>query len=177
MGLRFASALTGLWLVRGHFGEGRLVLDACLAQKGAAAPSPARANALYVNGLLVMVQADLKGAQALHEESLVVSRQLGDLSNIARALENLGLVMRLQGDLAVARAYLEESLAMQRQQANPKALAMCLVNFAAVVGGQGDLVGAQALLEESLAQHRQIGNPRNLSMCLLNIGSSGCETR
>ncbi len=170
-GLRLASALIGLWFVRGHLAEGRAMLDACLSQKGASAPSSARADALYANGLLATAQTDLGGAWALHQESLTVSRQLEDLPGVARVLDNLGLVARLQGDFSVARSLLEESLAMYRQQEDPRTIAMCLVNLAAVLAVQGNLAGARALLEESLIMHRRLQDPRSLSMCLLNIGS------
>src|SRR5262249_2976489 len=70
-----------------------------------------RAKALNGAGRLAIVQWDMAAARAQWEESLAISRELGDERSIAASLHGLGTVAYNQSDIAVARALWEESLA------------------------------------------------------------------
>ncbi len=92
-----AAALWRFWWLRGHVAEGREQLEAALAVDGSTA-SAARATALDGAGVLAETQGDYDRAEALHRESLALSRERGDKTGIARALGNLGVVAFDRGD-------------------------------------------------------------------------------
>ena len=92
-----AAALWRFWWLRGHVAEGREQLETALAVDGSTA-SAARAAALDGAGVLAETQGDYDRAEALHQESLALSRERGDKTGIARALGNLGVVAFDRGD-------------------------------------------------------------------------------
>ena len=171
-GLRLAGALWRFWSVRGHLSEGRRWLDQALARAGASGgeASAARAKALQGAVTLARRQGDYAGSQELCEESLALSRQLGDQHGIAKSLYDMGQVAYTQDDFAGARALFEESLTLFRQLGDQEGVANALRGLGLVVHSQGDFAGARALCEESLALSRQSGDPRAISNALMNLG-------
>src|SRR5208282_3044244 len=145
-GLRFCGALQGFWWTRGHFSEGRQWCDRLLGKAGAEDAMPERAKALNTAGGLAYYQGDFPGALALYEESLAISRELGDRRLTAYALNNLGNVVYDQGDLAAARARHEESLAIRRELGDRRGMATTLNNLGNVAYTQGDFLSARELL-------------------------------
>ena len=164
--LRLGGALLEFWHVRGHYSEGRNVLERALAgSEGVAAP--VRAEALYAAGRLALVHGDAKRATSLVEESLALSRPLGDTPGIARALYLLGHVTWSQGDLARAGALLRESAELSRAMDDRDNVAYTLYNLANLARCQGEYAKARVLLEESLALFRARANKRGMALALL----------
>jgi predicted ATPase/DNA-binding SARP family transcriptional activator len=174
VGLRIAGALWRFWDVRGHGSEGRRWLEELLVCAGARGPSAGeaaiRAKALNGAGNLAYMQDDYARARALHEESLALRRELGDMRGIAISLNNLGNVAEVQGDYTRARALLEESLALDRQLGDIWGLAGSLSNLGRVAQVQGDYAWARTLQEESLALRRDLGDRRGIAYSLINLG-------
>ena len=106
---RLATALSHFWWVRGHFSEGRRVLDAAIAASKACV-SRERATALSGAARLAEAQWDLDRAIELHEAALALRREAGDLRGVAGSLTGLGTIARNRGDLERARAYHQEAL-------------------------------------------------------------------
>jgi len=121
MGLRLAGVLGRFWVTRGYIDEGHHWLDTLLAESegpnGAAVVDAVRAKALGGVGMLALHQGDHARATALHEESLVLSRALGNVAGVAGALNNLALIAYRQGDYARVTGLFEECLTY-RQKAN-----------------------------------------------------------
>jgi predicted ATPase len=153
-GLRLGTALFRFWEMREYLAEGRDRLGKLLKLPGAAAPTKARARALFAAGVLGIEQGDYASSDALVRESLEIARQLGDKQGAAVSLNALAVNARDQGDVAVARSLFEESLALWRESGDQKAVARSLSNLANVVKLQGDYAGARALYAECFSIFR-----------------------
>jgi predicted ATPase len=166
-GLRLTGALARFWYLRGYLSEGRRWLEQTLACGGAPAT---RAAALRGAGLLAWHQSDLEPAVAMFEESLALSRQLGDRHSMALALNNLGGVADLQGDFTRAAGLYEESLALRRAVGDRWGIAAALNNLGSLSRKVGEFSRATELLGESLALLRELGDRVALSTVLNNMG-------
>ena len=116
----------------------------------------------------------MDAARTLFEESLSLSRMLGDRPGMAAALNNLGGLAQLQSDLASARAAFEEALTLVREIGDPHRLAAVLGNLGTTAMNQGDYEGAAARLGEVVALWREVGNDLDLAMSLNNLGLVTC---
>lgn len=164
--LRLGGALLEFWHVRGHYSEGRNVLErALVGSEGVGAP--VRARALYAAGRLALVHGEAERATSLVEESLALSRTLSDTPGIARALYLLGHATWSQGDLARAGALLQESAELLRAMDDRESVAYTLYNLANLARCQGEYAQARVLLEESLALFRARANKRGRALALL----------
>jgi len=168
-GLRLAGALWKFWEVRGYWSEGRAWLEGTLARSGELMNSQ-RVKGLNGAAYLAFFQGDYERAAALGEESLALSRKLGDKRGTASCLNILGLeACRLERyDRAAALG--EESLALSREVGDRWGVADAHAVMGLVARGQGDYTRAAALLEESLAQARQLGDKWRVAIVLNNLG-------
>jgi predicted ATPase len=155
-GLRLGTALFRFWEMREYLAEGRDRLGKLLKLPGAAAPTKARARALFAAGVLAVEQGDYAASEALVRESLEIARRLGDKQGAAVSLNALAVHARDQGNVAGARSLFEESLALWRESGDQKAVARSLSNLANVVKLQGDYAGARALYAECLLIFRRL---------------------
>jgi predicted ATPase/class 3 adenylate cyclase len=112
---RQAMCLSGsfwrFWQMRGHIHEGRSRLQQVLAMPNSHEFPPERLQALEAAGGLAYWQGDMDAAQGFYDESLELTRRVGDKRAIANAIYNdvfPMLVRRTQMDRA--RALLREAL-------------------------------------------------------------------
>jgi len=150
-GLRLGAALFRFWEAREYLAEGSDSLGKLLKLKGAAAPTKARARALFAAGVLVGEQGDYAAASALFSESLDIARHLGDKQGAAVSLNALGVNARDRNDLAVAHSLFEESLALWRDLGDLKAIARALSNLANILKLQGEYEHSRSLHSECMA--------------------------
>jgi len=169
-GLRLAGALRQFWDIRGYLSEGREHLQLLLSQVATSRKTPARNKALNAAGILAWRQGDYAAAQALHEESLAIKRELGDKFGLTLSLNNLGNVTWRQGDYAAAYVFHKENLELSRELGDKRGVGASLNNLGMVVKAQGDCIMARALYEESLAIFRQLGDWQAISASLNNLG-------
>ena len=108
--------------------------------------------------MLAGEQGDYASADALHQESLDIARQLGDKRGVAVSLNALAVTARDRGDVQVARSLFEESLALWRELGDQKAVARSLSNLANVVKLQGDYARARSLYAECLSIFQGLGD-------------------
>jgi tetratricopeptide (TPR) repeat protein len=176
LALRLAGALWRFWDVRGYLSEGRRWLERLLARVGPAQPGgAARAKALTGAARLAYRQGEYARATALHEESLAVSRELGDTRGVALSLHHLGLVAYRQGAAARAVALAEEGLALYRALGDQRGIAYSLDLLGNVACWQGDYARARALHAESLAMSRELGDTRGIARALHHLGEAACR--
>ncbi len=168
-GLRLAGAVWHFWEVRGYLTEGREWLESALA-KGTGVLSTARVKALNGAGILALVQGDFPRAVALGEESLDLSRKLGDKRGIASCLNILGLDACRLEKYDRAAQFGEESLALSREAGDKWGVAGARLTLGLVARGQGDYARASTLLEESVRQFRQLGDKWASTITLNNLG-------
>jgi tetratricopeptide (TPR) repeat protein len=169
-GLRLGEALRQFWTRRGYGGEGREHLAGLLALPEAEARTPVRARALGAAGWLGYYQGDPAAAQALHEESLAIFRELEDKPGIAGSLSSLGWVAWYQGDYGAAQALYEESLAIFRDLGVKWGVAWSVGNLGWVACEQGEYGVARALFEERLAICREQGDEHGIAESLWYLG-------
>jgi predicted ATPase/Tfp pilus assembly protein PilF len=175
LGLRLAGALHRFWLVPGYLNEGRAYLTQALARAGATAKTKARAEALNGAGNLACNQGDFADAHRLHEESLAISRESGDLRGAANSLNGLGNVAYEQGDYAGARRFHEESLSIQRELGDRQGIANSLNNLGSVIHYQGDYCAATSLYAQSLSIRRELEDLRGIANSLNNLGNAAYD--
>lgn len=165
IGLRLAIALERFWEVRVYLREG---LDLTVGALAIGKPGGAiRARALKVAAALADVCGEYATAHSMLEESMHISRELGDKKSLAETLHALGNVLYSQGDIAKARPFFEESLRVEQDVSNRKT---SLHNLGLMLYEQGDYSSAASLIEEALAIERGIGDTRRVAHALANLG-------
>src|SRR5439155_34147 len=110
-------------------------------------------------------------SRALFEESLALSRSLGDKQGMASMLNNLGIMAHQQGDTSAGRELYEESLAIRRELGDKWSIAASLNNLGLVAQEQGDYDEARALHKESLTLHRDLGERVGVAGSLSYLGA------
>ena len=169
-GLRLGSALFHFWEIREYLAEGRDWLGKLLKLAGSAAPTKARARALFAAGVLAGEQGDYTSADALVGESLDITRQLGDKQGVAVSLNALAVLARDRGDVPVAHSLFEESLELWRDLGDLKAVARSLSNLANVVTLTGDYARARSLYAECFSIFRGLGDRTGVAWSLNHQG-------
>ncbi len=165
-GLRLGTALFRFWEIREYLAEGRDRLGKLLKLAGAAAPTKARARALFAAGVLAGGQGDYASADALLGESQDIARQLGDKMGVAVSLNALGVVACGRGDVATACALFEEGLVLWRELGDQKAVARALSNLANVLKVEREYDRAHALHVECLSIFQGLGDRTGVAWSL-----------
>ena len=177
--LRLAGALFRYWALRGYLSEGRGWLKEALRRADEVRPSEddvhreaflrARAKALHAAGALAAFQADLVDGEALLEESIAISRALGDRRGAAYAAVNLAYSRFRRGDYARARAEIEQCIATFRELGDTWALSEALQALGDILL-EAEPGAARPFLEESLVLARQTGDPYVIATALTSLG-------
>jgi len=168
--LRLGYLLGRFWVFRGHIREGYEQLNRVLAREGAGATVD-RARALLYAGALAEELGEIDRAEARYEESLAISRRLGDHVEAAKALGYLGYLAGLRGDIPRAVTLQEEALALARTTGNERVANVNRANLADALVLLGDLDAAAALLAEYLAFARSGNDPYHTSVALNCLGT------
>jgi tetratricopeptide (TPR) repeat protein len=162
--------LHAFWHARGRYSEARERLGTLLKLAGQVTPKT-RVRALSVLGHLTTFQGDLESARPLYEESLAISRTLGDVASVISSLNALGVQAQLKGDLHKARTLFEECLDLAQEAGNQRAVAQSLVNLGHhVLKYGGDPEAAQPLYEKALGIAEQLNDLAVVAMCLSHLG-------
>lgn len=171
MALSLCGNLWRFWDLRGHVTEGSRWLAAALALPSVESASiQQRALAVRGAGVMALRRFDVANATALFQESLRLSREIGDTRGIAGSLNGLGVT---KGDnLAAARPLFEESLALFKELGHSWGIARALQNLAIPTFWHGDPLVALRLFEESLAVQQTVGDSRLRGMTLCFYGQA-----
>jgi non-specific serine/threonine protein kinase len=172
--LRLAAAVGFLWLIHGHYTEGRRWLEAAL-ERSRAAPAPVRDKALAGASMLAWRQGDLAAARGYAMERLRIGRETGDARQVGWASHSLGVLASQEGDLPAARAYLEESLARGRELRDDRLIGNALNLLGEFAREEGAWDEARALYEQAYALSKQAGSEANVSVALVNLGAVAYE--
>ena len=174
-GLRLGAALFRFWESREYLAEGRDRLGKLLRMPAAAAPTKARARALFAAGVLASEQGEIAAADALLMESLVIGRRLGDEQGVAVSLNARAVLARDRGDVALALSLFQESLGLWRQLGELKAIARALSNLASVLKLQREYELARSLCGECGAIFEGLGDRTGVAWSLNNQGDVARE--
>jgi predicted ATPase len=169
-GLRLATALFRFWESHEYLAEGRDSLAKVLRIPAAAAPTKARARAVFAAGVLATEQGDHAAADALMMESLEIGRQLGDTQGVAVTVNARAVLARDQGNVALAHSLFQESLTLWRELGDLQAIARALSNLASVLKMQGEYELARSLCAECRAIFEGHGDRTGAAWSLNNEG-------
>jgi ATP/maltotriose-dependent transcriptional regulator MalT len=167
--IRLAGLLWSFWRDHAHYGEGRRWLEIAL-DLGRDASAEDRLRALTGAGALAWYQADVTQAHALLEQTLPLSREVGNRHDEAFALINLGSMVSEIGDADRAIAYLEAGLALAREIDEPEPIVLALHNLGQLEWQLGDVRAAVIRLAEAAPLAREKGIAWLLPSILLGIG-------
>jgi predicted ATPase/predicted Ser/Thr protein kinase len=169
-GLRLGTALFRFWESHEYLAEGRDSLAKVLRIPAAAAPTKARARAVFAAGVLATEQGDHAAADALMMESLEIGRQLGDTQGVAVTVNARAVLARDQGNVALAHSLFQESLTLWRELGDLQAIARALSNLASVLKMQGEYELARSLCAECRAIFEGHGDRTGAAWSLNNEG-------
>ncbi len=148
--------------LRGYWTEERRWLKIVLDLPYLPAHTAIRARVLRRAGHLAYRLRELTVARALQEESVLVSREMGDHFNLAGALSNLGWVLYRQNDFVPADQALQECVVAARASGNKWSLANALESLARFLHQQGNTLQAYDLLQESVRLARELSDKESL---------------
>jgi DNA-binding NarL/FixJ family response regulator len=150
--------------------EEGLKLEGVELFRGVARRISAEAGLQLMLGIVASARGDSERAIRLYEESLALSRKVGDERGIADNLLLLGQEMRFRGDFEKARELLEEGLILAREVGDPELLAQYLNQLCDTLVLQGDPERATMIGEEATSMLREQNHRILLSDALCNLG-------
>ena len=168
---QLGGALREFWYMRGHFVEGRRLLDHALAADPA--PTVQRGHALLTAARFAHVQDEYDEGMRLIDESLAILRACGDLAGCAEALRTGGWIAHNLGQSPRSLAMFEESLELSRSLDDKPMIADLHISIAQVYALDGDeahFETARRYFREGLAISRQLG--RNESVAYAQLGEA-----
>ena len=116
--LELAAALGWFWLSHSHLPEGRRRLTEALDRSRM--EGPVRAAALTALGGIAGWQGDAERGPAWLSEGVALWRALGDVPELAYALETLGWALFAVGDNSPSLAAFEEGLELRRKSGDAR---------------------------------------------------------
>lgn len=163
---RLGWALWRFWSVRGHLGEGRIMLERVLsASRGGNILW--RTKALAATALLASYQGDYVLAEKLCAEALTLPQHPNDPQGMIHILAVLIGVALHHRDSARIEVLVEESLPLLARSGNPWWHAYFLIVQARGASFQGEYARASRFFEESLTFLRTLGYPGDIAWPLL----------
>ncbi|TDQ00780.1 ATP-binding protein [Labedaea rhizosphaerae] len=123
--------------------EGRRWLDRVLAQ--VPEPTSARANALWVNGWLALLQGDCPAARVLLDEARALAQRLGDAPAMAYVVQFSALADLFDGEFAAAVDGFADAMRRHEEVGNPNGLRASALQRVMARCFAGDAVAAAAI--------------------------------
>ena len=178
---RQAMSLSGsfwrFWQMRGHIHEGRARLGQVLSLPTSGEFPTERLAALEAAGGLAYWQADMEGAQRFYDESLALTRQIGDKLAIANAIYNDAFpILVNRTNIPRAKELLEEALPLFREGADDGGTARTLWGLGNAAYFAEDYAVATPPLEEAQALFRQLDDRFMLAWSTHTLGLVGLAT-
>lgn len=169
-GLQLANALTWFWLFRNYVSEGREWLRVALASGDPSGAAAERAGAFFGLGVLALEQGDLTTARNALDESIHISRDLGNNSLLAHATAWRGWIDIHQGSFDNAFNKFQVSLDLARTAGDQWAVAYSLSLLQLLSAQRLDFDAARAYGEQGVALFREIGDKWGLTWLLQRLG-------
>jgi DNA-binding CsgD family transcriptional regulator len=129
-----------------------------------------RVAALSVLGSLYGQLAHYDRADAILEESLALSRGLGDTFRMSDTLGRLGWLTINRSDFVRAKAHFEESLAIAQESGHRLLVASALAGLGSTAVEGGDFERARRLSERALKIERELGSHSSVGLGSINRG-------
>jgi tetratricopeptide (TPR) repeat protein len=121
-------------------------------------------------GTIYFLLSESRKAIKYHEQSLAISREIGDRCGEGNALRNLGLAYAALGDAKKAIEYHEQALAISRENGDRRGEENALGNLGNAYAALGNAKKAIEYYEQSLVIAREIEDRRAEGAVLGNLG-------
>ena len=157
--------LRGYWLEEWHWLQ--IVLELPITP----ALQSLRAMILRRAGHLAYRFRNLVAAHTWQEESVELSREVGNQQNLAGALSGLGWTLYRQNQVTRVEPLLNESVEVARASGNKWILANTLDSLGRFLSSQGRHAEARPLLEQSIALTRELADKESLARILTSLVS------
>ncbi|MFB9903880.1 ATP-binding protein [Allokutzneria oryzae] len=167
-GLRLAADLLYHWLCSYYLSEGRGWLDRMLVLE--TAPTATRAEALWGNAWLAIIQADIPAAREMLAEARSLGERLGEPTVLAYVALFSGMAEMASRNTMVALALYRQALARHRAIGNPHGVASALLWKCMAYSYLGDSSRAVARGEDCVAVCEAAGDIWVKSYALMALG-------
>ncbi len=171
--LYLCGRLFWFWYVRGRLSEGRRWLERGL-ERAIGAPDAVRARGLLGLAILAHWQGDDARAIPCLEESLELSRRIGDDWGAAFAIGVLGIVAEDAGNFDRAFHLQMEALGLAQSLGDRSNAALIRTHLGVIAWGLGDLDQAILQWQEALETQREMGDAWGASFSLSYLGLASC---
>ena len=165
--VKLAVALTGFWILRGHTGEGRELVQAALALPAVQQSGLAQAWALYTGAALAESQGDHESASRMLGTCLALRRELGNPVEIAATLSTLSLARLQAGDTEGAADCETEALDLFASVDDRRGQAIGWLHLGQIGVWAGDFEAALDHLERAMGFARDIAQRQVEAECEL----------
>ncbi|MEO0769684.1 MAG: tetratricopeptide repeat protein, partial [Cyanobacteria bacterium J06649_4] len=125
---------------------------------------------LLEQGFELVQRSQLKSANTVYENALVIALELGDRENEAGILNNIGLALHGQGNYLQALDYYEQSLEIAKEIENIEMELLIQANIGTVYLSQGNFAQSLDTFEQNLEAARSLGDRVTESIALINTG-------
>ncbi len=122
------------------------------------------------SGLGAVAMTSNRDSRKLHEESLELAQQAGDLNGQVSALGHLGGLAWRTGDVPAARAHWEEALELAGASGDQRRTALMLLNLGVLAYEQKEYATARALTESARTIFEQLGDREGVANARINLG-------
>ncbi len=129
-----------------------------------------KATALHNLGIIYQSQGEYKKALEKYNESLIISKELGDKKGIADTLHQLGNIHYLQGKYEKALEKYNESLKIEKELGNKQGIAQSLHQLGMIYQDQGEYEKALEKYNESLKIKKELGDKQGIANTLHQLG-------
>jgi predicted ATPase/class 3 adenylate cyclase len=171
--LRLVAAVWRFWFDQGLWQESSRAVERALASSSGA--TPARVQVMLGAAWTAWRQGDSPAGTAWAEESLRLSRALGDRHLIGRSLSTLAVPM-IGVDPVRSTALLEEAAAISESLGNQRGLAAIVNNLAIIAMDAGDTRRATEGFERAVSISRELGDKRGTSISLMNLAHPNVDS-
>lgn len=167
--LRMTTALTQFWRASGHFAEGYELLERALTV-GGSEPASLQAKALWGLGFLGSLAGAYERALPAAEQSLALSRELGDGRGIGRALYVVGFIRSFAGDSSAAISQLQDAACLARREGDTWCVSRALAARGRAHLLRGEVTDAVPWFEECTRVARDAGDEQGATNGLIGLG-------
>jgi len=128
-----------------------------------------------LQGKVVHTEGRFSEAVNLYAQAYEDAKQIGTLSDQARACNNLGTASRDLGDYEQAEKQFMQALDLWQKTGNMECIAGVSNNLGNIAMSQGDFTVAQNYQEKALQAYRQIGNIHGTALTQANLAILALE--
>ncbi|HEV8660551.1 MAG TPA: protein kinase [Thermoanaerobaculia bacterium] len=154
----------------GDFGGSREYFEAMLQLCRVTGDAWGVADALNNVAIAALRVGAIADAEAMHNESLRLWRELDNHAAVALSLHNLANIERARGYMDKARSHYEESRESFRRIGDERGVALSLQRLGDIDRESGHLDSAAALYDESLRLFMRLSDHWNVANCMSDFG-------